>query len=338
MIFKSLLALAVGAGLFWAIGTASMRIVAPEIERDLAAQVGRELREAGLPTEQVLVDGRDVYVEGELAGEATFTQVSNLLASVDGIRRVDRRGETAGLQPRMELAWSGTTVTIHGHLGATQDPALVAEGLRAVLGGATIVDSLQSGANVDRAFWIDAVPELMRIVWSEVQNGRMSIEGLSLTVSGTVDDANVRAELGELLAAAAPQVRVRNRISVPKGTPVATERVNEILAEGPIEFEERSDRLTDASESRLNRIAGVMEDFPEVSIQITVHYDNGHPTISAQRSRVKARVVRSYLMSRGVPQRALIARGRGQPEEGSNIDADSAQTGGEFVRVTLKVI
>jgi len=343
---RATLVVLLGALAFWALGAASMRYGAPAVERELAVRVGAALSEAGLSGEAIRVDGRDVIVEGALASSAAFPEVERVLSSVEGVRRIERRTERPLRLATVRVSWEGADVSVQGELAPQDAQGDLPGRLREVFGippeadsmaatdGPTFVDSVHAEPEVALAFWVDALPEIVALVRSEVAQGGLVIEGRSLTVRGSVADENTRSELGERLATRAPDLNVINRISVQAGATLASERLEALLEVTDITFEDRSDNLTVESRALLDQVAVLLDEFPGVSLTIKGYFDNGHPTQALVQSRVKAIAVRDYLLSVGVRPSVLTTLGLGLWDE---VSFDTLASGGEFVRVTLDV-
>jgi len=151
------------------------------------------------------------------------------------------------------------------------------------------------------------------VVWGDVMDGSLTIEGLSVAVTGSVVDENVRAELGERLTAVMHGYSVLNRITVPGGQNEVRAGVAAILSKGSVEFALGTDRLTDGSQNLLDEMAELLISHPDVSIRVEGYVSSADRSEERPLSRVRANVVRDYLLGRGVLESRILAIGMGSP-------------------------
>jgi len=303
-----------GLSLLALLGLAAVQTVAPAIEAKLALAVGEELGGAGLPQNLVSIDGRDVWVDTVSHGSDVQEQVVESLLRVSGLREIHVRESSRRVPSRLEAEWSGSTLRLAGRLrgeGTDEERSNMSDELRRTLGNATIVNEVALDPDVERAAWVDELRGLLRVVWGDVRDGGLVIEGLSLSVRGTVVDENVRTEVGERLTALMPGYRVQNRITVPGGEAEVQAGVAALLAKGSIEFEVGTERLTAGSRALLDEMADLLTSHPDVSIRVEGYFTTGVPREELPLSRVRAIVVRDYLLERGVLPSRVAARGMG---------------------------
>ncbi len=321
---RAALVLLIGTGLLVLLGLAAQRVAAPAVEGRVASRVGEELREAGLPEALVSIDGRDVWVDVGTDEPEVHAKVLRALEALPELREVHRRVEDGGVPARVAAEWAGSTIRLEGSLrGAGNEDARdrLSGGLRRALGNATVINEVALDPGVERALWVRELPRLLRVVWSDVRDGSLTIEGLSMTVTGTAVDENVRTEVGERLSALAPGLRVTNRITVPGGHAEVRSAIARILAQGSIDFEEGTDRLTEASGALLNEIAELLQAYPDVSVRIEGYLSSTQPYEEIPVSRMRAVTVRDYLLERGALASRLTAYGLGSPS-GAGVSED----------------
>ncbi len=318
---QSAFVIALGALLFGTLGWAATTHAAPQIERALTREVHDRIGDAGLPTEQVLVDGRDVWVSAQLSGDAAFERVQTVLGGVEGIREIRRRISTASVQAPVEaasidIAWSDSTLTLDGTLSTEADNNQLKLAIQERFPALIVTDNVESADNVISASWEGRIPEVVALVHDVMPAGGLSIKGLALVVRGNVANENIRTETGERLQAELPGMRVINRIRVPNGAaPAVAAALAGVFDGQPIDFEDRSDRLTAQAAALLERAAVVLEDHPDVTVRIEGYDDaTGHPLRTDAVSRVKANVVRDFLIRRGVRPNSLVVQGMGSAE------------------------
>lgn len=82
---------------------------------------------------------------------------------------------------------------------------------------------------------------------------------------------------------------------------------------GNITFESDAARIKPAFAERLDRVAGVLVEFPETMVDIVGHTDAaGSEAHNLQLSEDRALSVRDYLLAKGVSARRIVARGLGE--------------------------
>ncbi len=102
-----------------------------------------------------------------------------------------------------------------------------------------------------------------------------------------------------------------------------------VVVFGKVRFATGSARLLPGSLGLLDQIAGVMKEHPEIErLRIEGHTDSqGDPAFNVRLSKARAEAVRQYLISRGVDEKRLQARGLGpgQPLAPNDTPAGRAQ-------------
>ena len=77
-------------------------------------------------------------------------------------------------------------------------------------------------------------------------------------------------------------------------------------------FRYDSHELTDESHAILDRVAGILEQYPDLKLEVAGHADaQGDPAYNLWLSRERAETVRKYLITQGVKRDNLTARGYG---------------------------
>ena len=307
-----------GLSLLVLLGIAAKRTAAPAIEAKLATAVGQQLSEAGLPQHLVSIDGRDVWVDTASAVDEPGVQrkVVQALLDVSGLREIHVRDSDERVSARLEAKWNGSTLRLSGILegeGTERERSDLSDDLRRSLGNATIINEIALDPDVERPGWVGEVQGLLRIVWGDVRDGTLTIDGLVISVTGTVANENVRTEVGERLAALMPGYSVRNQISVPGGQNEVRAGIAEILAKGSVEFAEGTNQLTEGSQDLLDEMADLLIAHPDVAIRIQGYFSTGRPSEELPLSRVRAIVVGDYLLGRGVLASRVNALGMGAP-------------------------
>ena len=110
------------------------------------------------------------------------------------------------------------------------------------------------------------------------------------------------------------------------------ERVNEgikiTLSENTVNFDFNSAALTTVSKSNLDKLAGVMVQYPDTNINVYGHTDSkGTAQVNQKISENRANSVKNYLISKGIASSRMITMGRGfsEPIASNDTDAGRAQ-------------
>jgi OOP family OmpA-OmpF porin len=104
-----------------------------------------------------------------------------------------------------------------------------------------------------------------------------------------------------------------------------------------VKFEFDSDRLTPAAREILNDVAGTLQAYPDVSVELEGHTDNiGSDSYNLGLSERRSNVVKTYLAGRGIQGKRMTPVGYGASRP---IESNASETGREENRrVELKVV
>ena len=74
---------------------------------------------------------------------------------------------------------------------------------------------------------------------------------------------------------------------------------------------DEADRLTSNAFIMLDQIVKLMNKYPEIKLEVAVHSDNSKPESSLALSQKRSQLLVSYLISRGIAHKRLVATGFG---------------------------
>lgn len=328
---RTLFFIVLGLVIFGALGTGATMFLAPDIERELTDSVQLELRDAGIPEDRVQVDGRDIWVAADAMGDAAFERIEATLAGVSGIRRIRRlpAGEVVEMvineSALIEVKWAYRTMSVRGLLGEQSNADAMVTSLRQRFPELDIADSIRIDSIGGSALWEQTLPDVVALVRGSVPEGSIMIRGRDFTVRGEVEDENVRSEIGERLVAKLPGMTLANQIRMPNASGPVALAIAEIIQGRTIGFEYQSDELTREAEDILARVAVVLEDHPDVMVRLEGYADGrGRPTTSFVLSRLKAEVVRDFLVRMGADSSSIVVRAMGEAERAEGEDLETA--------------
>ena len=125
-------------------------------------------------------------------------------------------------------------------------------------------------------------------------------------------------------------------IPEPPPAPPEPPKVFNAVLEG-VNFATNSSRLTAASMQVLDKVAGTLNEWPDVKVEIGGHTDSqGNDASNLKLSQARAESVRKYLVSKGVDASRLTAKGYG--ETVPMADNNTAEGRAQNRRVELKTI
>lgn len=147
----------------------------------------------------------------------------------------------------------------------------------------------------------------------------------------------VRVVHNQLAVGAATSAAPAPAASAPMPTTTEVQRsIDDLIAGRVVEFESGSDRLTENGRTLVDELAELLERFPDARIEIAGHTDGqGRAQANLELSQRRAEAVRSRMISRGIAESRLTARGYG--EERPIADNETAEGRFKNRRVELVV-
>lgn len=112
---------------------------------------------------------------------------------------------------------------------------------------------------------------------------------------------------------AAPAAEPTHQQASPKASESLQAKLNRMLQGQRIQFRFASDRLTKKSQKVLDRIATLLQQYPDTKIEIAGHTDSDGPAARNMKLSLKrAQSVKKYLIQRGIEPARLVAKGYGE--------------------------
>lgn len=107
-------------------------------------------------------------------------------------------------------------------------------------------------------------------------------------------------------------IKVKGKTKIPKNFYVTPIEVGQSVDIENIYFETSMADLKPASFKSLNALVGFLNEYPEVTVEISGHTDNiGSASVNLSISEQRAKAVANYVISQGVPSSRVVSKGYG---------------------------
>lgn len=201
-------------------------------------------------------------------------------------------------------------VVVSGNVPDDATRAAVLQKLRSLYGADRVVDKLSVGGVVTPANWSQYIENMIGPNLKQVSHGQISVRGNTVSISGEVSNEAVRQDvLSNLSRAFDSHYGINQQLAIGQSKQTV---LDQTLANRTIEFESGSAILTPAGIQVLDQMATAIQRLDNPSIQIIGNTDNlGNPTANLQLSLERARAVKAYLVSKGIPAADLSVSGQG---------------------------
>lgn len=205
-------------------------------------------------------------------------------------------------------------ILVEGVVPDEATKAAVLAKVREVYGADRVVDQVRLGSVVAPPNWSENVTKLVDPKLRQVSNGKLDVNGNSVTITGMVVNELQRQQVAsQMLTALNSTYSVDAGGLVVGGSP--QNLIDEVLANRIIEFESGSDRLTPAGQRILDELVEPMREIGSARVQIAGHTDNvGQRQANIALSLARAERVLEYFQQRGIPAAGLSVVGRGPDE------------------------
>lgn len=162
----------------------------------------------------------------------------------------------------------------------------------------------------------------------DIPDFRYTVEGGTLTLTGTAPNEEVKAAVEAAAKAGWPNLEIVNNISI-KGDAVDCGDLQTTIDAGlavPLEFQTGSDRLSSDGQQQLNSVVSAVKACPDAKLTVIGHTDNtGTDAINGPLSEARAKSVSAYLESQGIPADALTSKGEGSKEPVASNDTEAGR-------------
>lgn len=229
----------------------------------------------------------------------------------------------------LSILRNGNDFTLSGLLPdlAVKDKLLAV--LRAALGsGVNLIDKVDIAAGAS-APGFDGLTALFKAA-ADVRDFQFTVQGDTLTLSGTAPSEEIRAAVEAAAKAGWPNVTVINDITI-TGAAVSCDNLQSTISADlavPLKFQTGSDQLSADGVAQLSNVVPAIKACPEARFTVIGHTDNtGTDAINGPLSEARAKSVTAYLVSQGIPADAFTVKGAGssEPIAGNDTEAGRAQ-------------
>lgn len=305
--------------------------------------------ETEITTEQLSFDGRDAVILGQVSSEDEKIRIEQLLLDVWDVRAVNNQlwveGDTdsnntrAGMLPdsmsqsddeflnadvaQFKLAYQkGDTIKLLGVFSDSVMHGRVIDVVKSSFPGFGVSHNIRVDTLLARPNWY---PSLMAIVPTvglvTKPTLRVTSNGKGFALGGEVFGGVQREVITEDALNAVGDSLVLNTTLDLSEADVSEEdvrvatlraRIQNLLATTRIQFQINTADLTAESLEVLGQIAVILNDAPEIQVEVQGHTDNtGSIALNRSLSQVRAESVRQYLIRQGVNGARLTAVGYG---------------------------
>jgi len=173
---------------------------------------------------------------------------------------------------------------------------------------------------------------------TDIPDFRFTVQGDTLTLTGTAPSEDVRAAVEAAARAGWPNVEIVNNIAI-KGAAVSCDNLQATVSADlavPLKFQTGSDKLSPDGQQQLSAAVPAIKACPEAKLTVIGHTDNtGTDAINLPLSENRAKSVAAYLVSQGIPAGSITSKGAGSTEPVAGNDTEAGRA--ENRRTEIKV-
>jgi len=259
---------------------------------------------------------------------------SNLKPSVNaqapsvGITAPSVTAPSLNLSP-LSILRNGNDFTLAGIVPDLSVKNSLLAAMKAALGpSVNLIDKIDvaAGATAPGLDGLDAVFTAA----ADIPDFHFTVEGGSLTLTGTAPSEDARAAVEAAARAGWPNLQIINNISVKGAAPSCDNLQATVDADlaAPIKFQTGRDKLTKDGQQQLSSVVSAVKACPEVTLTVIGHTDNtGTDAINNPLSESRAKAVAGYLVAQGLSSDSVTSKGAGsaEPIAGNDTEAGRAQ-------------
>ncbi len=229
----------------------------------------------------------------------------------------------------LSILRNGRDFTLSGILPDLSSKNALMAAMKTALGpSVNLIDKLDVAAGaVPPSF--DGLDAVLKAA-GDVPDLHFTVQGSSLTLTGTAPTEEVKAAVESAAKAGWPNVQVINNIVV-KGATVSCDSLQSTIdanLAAPIKFQTGSDKLSSDGIQQLGPVVTAIKACPDAKLTVIGHTDNtGNDAINVPLSEGRAKAVAAYLVSQGISADEITSKGEGsaQPVAGNDTEAGRAQ-------------
>lgn len=232
---------------------------------------------------------------------------------------------------------NGKDFTLTGFLPDLNVKEKLLGALKAALGGgANLIDKLDIAAGATSPDF-DGFTGLFKAA-VDVPDFQFTVEGDTLTLSGTAATEEIKAAVEAAAKAGWPNLKIVNDITLKGEAPSCDNLQSSIDADlaTPVKFETGSDKLTADGEAQLARVVPSLKACPDVKLTVTGHTDNtGNDAINIPLSDDRAKSVAAYLVAQGIAADSVSSKGAGSAEPIASNDTEAGRAQNRRTEITV---
>ncbi len=227
----------------------------------------------------------------------------------------------------LSILRNGNDFTLSGILPDLSVKNSLLAALKAVLGpSVNLIDKIDIAAGAT-APGFDGLSGLFEAA-ADIPNFQFTVEGGTLTLTGTAPSEEVKAAVEAAAKAGWPNVQIINNITITGAAPSCDNlqaTVDANLA-APVKFQTGSAVLTPDGEQQLSPVITAVKACPDTKLTVIGHTDNtGTDAINKPLSENRAKSVAAYLVSQGIPADSVSSQGAGSSEPVANNDTEAGR-------------
>lgn len=237
----------------------------------------------------------------------------------------------------LSILRNGNDFTLTGLLPdlAVKDKLIGA--LKAALGGGVnLIDKIDiaGGASAPDFAGLGALLKAA----ADISDFRFTVEGDTLTLTGTAPTEEVKAAVEAAARAGWPNVTIVNNITI-AGAPVSCDNLQATVDADlavPLKFETGSDKLSADGVAQLSNVVPDLKACPDAKLTVVGHTDNtGTDAINAPLSEARAKSVSAYLVSQGIAADAITSKGEGSSNPVASNDTEAGRAQNRRTEITV---
>ncbi|MCB0931737.1 MAG: OmpA family protein [Mycobacterium sp.] len=237
----------------------------------------------------------------------------------------------------LSILRNGKDFTLTGILPDLASKNSLLAALKAALGGGVnLIDKIDIAAGAVAPDF-SGLAALLKAA-ADIPNFRYTVEGGTLTLTGTAPTEEVKAAVEAAAKAGWPNIQIINNITI-KGAAASCDNlqttINSELAV-PVKFQTDSDKLSADGQQELSSVVETLKACPNAKITVVGHTDStGTDAINNPLSQNRAKSVAAYLVSQGVAADAVTSKGAGSSQPIATNDTEAGRA--ENRRTEIKV-
>jgi peptidoglycan-binding protein ArfA len=227
----------------------------------------------------------------------------------------------------LSILRNGNDFTLSGILPDLSVKNSLLAAMKAALGGGVnLIDKIDIAAGAT-APGFDGLAGLLKAA-ADIPNFQFTVEGGTLTLTGTAPSEEVKAAVEAAAKAGWPNVQIINNITITGAAPSCDNlqaTVDANLA-APVKFQTGSAELTTDGQQQLAAVVTAVKACSDTKLTVIGHTDNtGNDAINNPLSENRAKSVAAYLVTQGIAADAVNSQGAGSSEPIASNDTEAGR-------------